>query len=269
MQSVNFFTPISVDKNAPASLKLVAAVDTYFYLGGKKALVILGEKEGASQGTLHYDTISSLFKTCLKVISYCTLILPVLMFFAKCALRFSYKFHLIDLRENLGRGIEISQEALMQAQLICREGEGDAAWHVKNDELLIFSLPQLAPGLIFKAVPFEKEVSFTVETVSLLSMSFGGSRNSEPFLVKVDAKTWVEKCFEHLVFKREQSLKGGDRGASISQAKLVETGDGLIIAEKRDEVGNQGGLLDEAGLQHVRKRVALVKRMMKETCALF
>lgn len=268
MQSVNFFTPISVDKNAPASLKLVAAVDTYFYLGGKKALVILGEKEGASQGTLHYDTISSLFKTCLKVISYCTLILPVLMFFAKCALRFSYKFHLIDLRENLGRGIEISQEALIQAQLICKEGKGDAVWHVKNDELLIFSLPKSAPDLIFKAVPFGKEVSFTVETVSLLSMSFGGSRNSEPFVVEVDAKTWVEKCFEYLVFKREQSLKG-DRGASISQAKLVETGDGLIIVGKRDEVGNQSGLLDEAGLQHVRKRVALVKRMMKETRALF
>jgi len=74
-------------------LFLLEKVDSYFYLGGKKAKIEPGYTKGNSEGVCLVDSKSSL--TALKVASYFTVVIPLLMLVAKSILRSNYDFYLL------------------------------------------------------------------------------------------------------------------------------------------------------------------------------
>ncbi len=96
MSSVSFFTPINYGGFArTCGESLLEAVDDYFYLGGSKAQYIPGHTLGNSEGVAISQNSSSLFKTLLKIVSYCTVIIPLIVLLAKMILRCSHQFHLV------------------------------------------------------------------------------------------------------------------------------------------------------------------------------
>lgn len=97
MSKVNFFISINygtLAKSAPQFL--LEKVDHYFYMGGRKAQVILGYAEKNNEGAILVDANISLLEKALKIASYCTVVIPTLMFVAKIVLRTAHRFHLID-----------------------------------------------------------------------------------------------------------------------------------------------------------------------------
>lgn len=95
MTPISFKTAINYGLNATCFTDtILEKVDDYFFLGGRKAQVISGVKIGDSQGTQYVDHQSSLHATVLKIVSYCTLIIPAIVLVAKVILRSIYQFHL-------------------------------------------------------------------------------------------------------------------------------------------------------------------------------
>lgn len=76
---------------------MLNTVESYFYLGGRKAFVIAGHLQNGSEGTelIKHDSPHYLI-IALKIISYLTGVIPFVMLCAKAVLRSIYKFHIID-----------------------------------------------------------------------------------------------------------------------------------------------------------------------------
>lgn len=82
---INFFTPITFE-NEPKSTreKWIQRIDDYFFLGGKKAVVLnLDQRDLVVTSTFKQKW----YVTALKVVSYTTLILPLIGLIAKYSLR--------------------------------------------------------------------------------------------------------------------------------------------------------------------------------------
>ncbi|MCH9608479.1 MAG: hypothetical protein S4CHLAM45_10550 [Chlamydiales bacterium] len=89
---VGFFTPITYNNPCSCREHFLGKVDAYFYLGGLKAEVIL-ESEGRNEVKL-VEGSSSLLSTSLKIVSYCTVIIPLVILAFKVALRSFETFHI-------------------------------------------------------------------------------------------------------------------------------------------------------------------------------
>lgn len=100
MESISFFTPVDFGSHAKTFTEsLTERVDNYFYLGGKKAYVIPAAIVNGSQGVEIVEEEQSLLKTCIKVATYFTLVLPVILMVLKVLLRGSSDFHIVEQRE--------------------------------------------------------------------------------------------------------------------------------------------------------------------------
>lgn len=97
MSEVSFCTAVTYG-NLPKSAcqSLLEGVDSYFYLGGKKAQVITGEVKKGNQDVRWITEKPSLLSTCAKIISYAFIIIPLILFIAKILLRSSHHFRLIQ-----------------------------------------------------------------------------------------------------------------------------------------------------------------------------
>jgi hypothetical protein len=95
MNKISFFTPVYYE-DKPKSIKefFLEKVDAYFYLGGRKARVISGLKEDSQEVELVRSS-PSIFTTSLKVASYITIIIPLIMLVAKAILRSGHDFHVV------------------------------------------------------------------------------------------------------------------------------------------------------------------------------
>src|SRR3990167_8084861 len=100
MTKVDFFTPVNFG-NQPKSCtqSLLEGVDSYFYLGGKKAYVIPGQTQQGTEGAVLAKDSPAFLITALKIISYCTVVLPLVMLIAKTILRSIHSFHIIDIKQ--------------------------------------------------------------------------------------------------------------------------------------------------------------------------
>jgi hypothetical protein len=162
MANLGFFTPIQfANQHKTFSQRLVETVDSYFYLGGRKAYVIPGHAQGRSEGIIFEDDTALFVTTTLKVISYLTLVIPAVMLIAKALLRSSYNFHLLDVQQKLEEGISISPVTIDKIQALLSkiqsgQSDSDIEWH-GNLNFLVFSLKSV-PGLIFKTAPFGTSV---------------------------------------------------------------------------------------------------------------
>lgn len=99
MAKVGFFTAVSfgpLPKTCAQSL--LETADSYFYLGGKKACVIAGRVQNGKEGVVLAESDSSYFLSALKVMSYFTIIIPVLALIVKAVLRYQNQFYVIDSR---------------------------------------------------------------------------------------------------------------------------------------------------------------------------
>lgn len=88
MANVGFFTAVSFgDQPTSGTQWLLETVDSYFYLGGEKAYVIPGQAQQGSKGAILMEDSPAFLITALKVISYLTIALPIVMLIAKAILR--------------------------------------------------------------------------------------------------------------------------------------------------------------------------------------
>lgn len=105
MADISFFTPVKYE-NSPVSFeqKLMEKIDSYFYLGGRVAVLIPGSFQNGSQEVILREETTNFYLTALKVISYAVLtIIPVILLITKAVLRSKYRFHVCEAQPTLPR----------------------------------------------------------------------------------------------------------------------------------------------------------------------
>lgn len=106
---IGFWTPIKYESQSVSSGEKIAEyADAYFYLGGRVAVVIPGVIENRSFGVRVQDEQSPGWKTALKIASYFTVILPMLMFLFKVVSRAFCSFHIPMSQRTLPDGTQES-----------------------------------------------------------------------------------------------------------------------------------------------------------------
>lgn len=154
MQKLNFFTPVAY--TAPSKCigsSLLEQVDDYFYLGGKKAHVIQGRTKNGQEKVILSDTKSSVLVRIGKLISYFTVVIPLLMLIAKAILRSTHSFKLIDPKQKLEKGINVSEDTAAKIQglmpkILGGQKDDQLEW-LSTENNLVFKLTQ-HPQLVFK-----------------------------------------------------------------------------------------------------------------------
>lgn len=158
LAELSFSTAIKF-RDPPRSLSqsMLETVDSYFYLGGKKACVIPGEMEQGREVAVLTEDSSSFLITAMKVCSYC-IILPLLaMLIVKVVLRSIHRFYVIDPKEKLEEGIDISEETCerirsLMPKLLALETDEEIIWYRSDwmrSQNIVFKLRSV-PNLIFK-----------------------------------------------------------------------------------------------------------------------
>jgi hypothetical protein len=99
INSVSFFTPICFDHLSKSwSESLLEAADSYFTLSDERACVMEGlDVDGSKATILDQVEAPTMFSTALKVASYITLVIPLVVLLAKLVLRLTHSFHLLEL----------------------------------------------------------------------------------------------------------------------------------------------------------------------------
>lgn len=155
MAKVGFFTAVSFgDQPKSCTQPFLETVDSYFYLGGKKAYVIPGHTQSGAEGAVLSKDSPAFLITALKVVSYLTVALPIVMLIVKAVLRSIHTFHIVDVKQKVEEGIDIPQETIEKIQALMPkiQGRQDDAEIVRyTSRNLVFSLRSV-PNLIFKAV---------------------------------------------------------------------------------------------------------------------
>jgi len=154
MTKLNFFTAITYQTPPKATASfLLEKVDNYFYLGGKKAHVIQGGTKSGHEEVILSETKSSLLARVGKVLSYFTVIIPIVMLIAKVALRSRHSFKVIDPKQKLQNGMNISEVTAAKIQqlipkVLRRENDEDIEWLAKGNNL-VFRVKEM-PNIVYK-----------------------------------------------------------------------------------------------------------------------
>lgn len=97
MNEIGFFTAVSCQDNCDSNwLRLLEKVDSYFYIGGRKAKIISGQINGNRIGVQLLEETPSERPHALQIASYFTLIIPVILLVAKAILRSYYEFYILE-----------------------------------------------------------------------------------------------------------------------------------------------------------------------------
>ncbi|MFI5335076.1 MAG: hypothetical protein ACHQT8_07985 [Chlamydiales bacterium] len=194
MANVGFFTPITFNgRYTSCSEGLLELVDSYFYLGGRKAFVI--PAPGPARAVLMQET-PELLMSALKVASYFTLVLPTVMLIAKVILRAVHHFEALDARVLLERDVVIPNEAALLWQIevpelaadICAGRDNPALVWYRNNRNLVFGLRDF-PDFVFK----------------MRQPGFGGGRNGH----NLHDRDMTEDRFANMVHAKEVCLANG------------------------------------------------------------
>lgn len=112
MTTINFFTPILHKDPKTCIEQMIDGVEDYFTLGGRKVYEITGKWVGKSREVaLHNidkNKIGRVILGAIKIISYMTVVLPLIMLMLKLSFRESHKFHI----KKAERQIPVAQEIL-------------------------------------------------------------------------------------------------------------------------------------------------------------
>lgn len=123
-EKISFFTPVEYDDSAH---KFREAVDNYFYLGGNKAKVTSIDTANKCENVTLVVGDSSLLAKVLavvKVVTYFTCIIPLVMLLAKAALRKNHQYTVLD-DPNLNKesGVSTIQNVASNALSLPKEKE--------------------------------------------------------------------------------------------------------------------------------------------------
>ena len=152
MNKLNFFTPIVYkSKDTPLSSRVLQKVDNYFYLGGKKAYVI--QSKNNDKVVLSHSQCSRI-AIAVKVLSYSTIFLPLIMLGIKTALRSKHHYKIINPEEKLKKGLYISDEQINKInglipKISKAEGDDDIEWLQKGERNRVFKLKE-DPTIVYK-----------------------------------------------------------------------------------------------------------------------
>lgn len=154
MPKLNFFTAVTYQIPPQSTTSfLLEKVDSYFYLGGKKALVIQGRTKTGQEKVILSEAQSSLLARVGKVLSYFTVIIPLIMLIAKAVLRSRHSFKLIDPKQKIEKGMNISEAMAYKIQRlmpkILRAEKNDEIEWLSTGNNLVFRLTD-EPKLVFK-----------------------------------------------------------------------------------------------------------------------
>ena len=152
---INFFTAIEYEAPRSRIDSLRQKVDSYFYLGGKKASIIDLEiaNKNPKQAFLCDRQVSSLNKV-IKIASYFTLIIPIALLLTKAVLRSFYSVHVITKYETM----QVSKEEYKKVKnslvdyigrISNLKNDPEIEWISKSDKNLVFKLKK-HPNYIFK-----------------------------------------------------------------------------------------------------------------------
>ncbi len=120
MDKISFFTAVSCDNSSNSTrMFLLEKVDSYFYLGGRKVKIDPGYTKGNVKGVYLVHSNSSL--TALKVASYFTIVLPLILLIAKAILRANYDFYLIPIPRETVSNINLNSTLLNADELEKKE----------------------------------------------------------------------------------------------------------------------------------------------------
>ena len=152
MGVIGFFTPVHFGAGAKTNSQIFfEAVEDYLSLGDEQAHIIPGRVENEKQGVILKQGNSPFLLTVLKVVSYFTVILPLIALMIKAVSR--GKFFVIDPKTELGKGIQVDQNLITKIQQLIpklhnKEEDPQIEW-VSKRHTCIFRLTE-APHLIFK-----------------------------------------------------------------------------------------------------------------------
>lgn len=97
VNKLDFFTPVRFEGQKSIKQHIQEGIGDYFYLGGKSAYVIPGKISDGSQEVVIKDQnkngIKQVVLSAIKIISYMTVIIPLIMLVAKATFRATHKFH--------------------------------------------------------------------------------------------------------------------------------------------------------------------------------
>ena len=94
---IGFWTPVKYDHQPVAfGRKLTAFSDDYFHLNGRVAIAVPESLKNGSVGVKLESRQTKNWQTILKVVSYATIIFPLIMFIIKAVGRCYYSFHIYE-----------------------------------------------------------------------------------------------------------------------------------------------------------------------------
>lgn len=252
MERVSFFTPVSFGDHAKSvSQSLLEWVDDYFYFGGRKACVISGHTKEGCEGTVLYQPAVPFQVTALKVATYATVIIPILMLIAKIVLRSLHSFYLINVRKKVEKGIHISPNLIAKIQdlmpkILAREKDPDINW-LSSGNNLVFTIAS-DPNLVFKLAPPSRCIG-------------RGER-------VIYSKEIADESFENTVRAKEVCLvKGLESLLLIPHTKKIEieaSGQKLtLVAQERFKFNQGQGMQEEfyqklTGLEEAENAVGIL-----------
>lgn len=119
MSEINFFTPIHYGTEAKtAKERAIQDIDNYFHLGGKQAYVLSSRRDQAEEVILSKPkfTAQGFFKAVGITLSYFTVVIPLSMLITKAILRSGKKYTVIDPKQELEKGIKLSEASVKKIQ---------------------------------------------------------------------------------------------------------------------------------------------------------
>lgn len=156
MEKVGFFTPIDYGSKVKTHAeKATENVDSYFHVFGKKAYVVSDLKAGKRVVVLKKAPNSALtiLKTTAAVLSFFTVVIPLMMLAVKTILRAKHSYKLIDPKAELEKGIDVPQTTIgkiqsLLPQILNANKDPEIEW-LSTGNNLVFKLKD-SPEFVFK-----------------------------------------------------------------------------------------------------------------------
>lgn len=225
----DFFTAVSFGKYATSRAeRFLENVDDYFYIGlNKKACVVKGHHLQADKATILLDR-----KACflaLKIFSYFTVFIPVIMLALKAILRARHHFHVINPKEKLEAGMDISHETVQKAQATASKIlalSKDEDWNEESE------LADDANGTSFVDTGY-------IDENLRAAFTFADPLNPDslfPIFALFDRNQMTKQQFRNMIKAKEACLYHHFDHLVIPHAKMIEAGGKKLIARNRVEV---------------------------------
>lgn len=246
MGKIGFFQAVTFGTQSKSCVQtLLEGVDSYFYLGGKKTLVIAGSIQQGSQGVILTQNSPTFFITALKVVSYLTVVIPLILLIAKAILRSIHTFHVVNAKQELEKGIDITPATIekirvLMPKILKRQDDPEIRWHLKHCRSLSFSLPSV-PNLTF-------QMDHDTDLTLMFEMAPSG-RSVLRAGVPLEIRQKAEVRFANMVKAKEVCLTDQLDRVVVPHAKKIEVDGMALIAEECVNINRENNVQEHLYIQ--------------------